>query len=91
MQIRSVKASRLRMELVHNKSRMRLGPSSTGKHVQQSHGFVKVKKVHPAYVKTVMSGLRIAFPDFEFDQVNYKDYSVVRYRTVGSKGWYEEG
>jgi hypothetical protein len=89
--IRSVRTTRIRMELVLNKVKARLGHGSIGAHTLQSHGYVIVKKAHPSYVKSLLSSLRSTFDDFEFDQVNYKDQIVVRFRTVGSGGWYERG
>lgn len=79
------------MELVTNKVKARLGHSSIGGHAYQSHGFVKATKIHPAYVKSLLSSLRSNYDDFEFDQVNYKDCIVVRFRTLGSSGWYQQG
>ncbi len=89
--IRSVRTTRIRMELVTNRVKARLGHGALGSHAMQSHGYVVVKKAHPAYVKALLSSLRSTFDDFDFDQVNYRDRIVVRFRTVGSSGWYEQG
>lgn len=89
--IRSIRTTRVRMEHVTNRLKARLGNNSVGGHSWQSHGYVRCKKIHPAYVKSLLSSMRSNYTDFEFDQVNYKDCVVVRFRTVGSSGWYEQG
>lgn len=88
---RSIRTTRFRMELVTNKLKARLGNNASGGHAYQSHGYVRAKKIHPAYVKSLLASLRSNYSDFEFDQVSYKDCVVVRFRTVGSAGWYELG
>ena len=90
-QLRSVRTTRARLELVLGKVKAKLGYNTVGGHTLQSHGYVIVKKAHPSFVKGMMSGFRSNFDDFEFDQVNYKDQIVIRFRTVGSGGWYERG
>ncbi len=88
-QLRSVKTTRHRMEGLLNKGKLRLGPATVGRHTLQSHGFLRVPKGNPAIIKTIVSNMRTVFDDFEFEQENYKDCVVVRFRTKGSKGWYE--
>ncbi len=88
-QLRSVKTTRHRIESLLNKAKIRLGAMTVGRHTFQSHGFVRVKGANPSITKSIVSNLRTVFDDFEFEQENYKDCIVVRFRTKGSKGWWE--
>lgn len=88
-QLRSVKTTRHRIEALLNKAKIRLGAMSVGRHTLQSHGFLHVKGGNPGTTKTIVASLRTVFDDFEFEQENYKDCIVVRFRTKGSKGWFE--
>ncbi len=88
-QFRSVKTTRHRIDQLLNKAKMRLGALSVGGHKMQSHGFIRMKGGNPGATKAIVANLRTVFDDFEFEQENYKDAIVVRFRTKGSKGWYE--
>ena len=87
--LRGVKTTRHRIEQLLNKAKIRLGPKSIGTHKMQSHGFIRVQDGNQHVIKSIVANLGATFDDFEFQQENFKNLVVVRFRTKGSKGWYE--
>jgi hypothetical protein len=88
-ELRSVKTTRHRIEGLLNKAKIRLGATSVGRQKLQSHGFVRVMRGNAGTTKSIVANLRTVFDDFEFEQENFKACIVIRFRTKGSKGWWE--
>jgi hypothetical protein len=88
-QLRSVKTTRHRITTLLNKAKVRLGSKTVGRETMQSHGFLRIAGGNPGATKSIVANMRTVFDDFEFEQENYKDCIVIRFRTKGSKGWWE--